>query len=204
MGCWDLLDCCKMKTLMMLSPSVKTTYLKIFQFSRNLRKIKENNLKMSLVLDLGQFASFGRRDVSFGKAADHPATFTKINVPPLVFLCFIIDFLEISFQDCFGHYSVKCYVCEKVQLLLYGSKSHWPVRLHDFFECSFSLTTWLFRMIIIDIPRVLEVFPVVLELEQETLLLVIVYCIPGPLGTFINNVILLINELPTQHRILIG
>ena len=59
-------------------------------------------------------------------------------------------------------------------------------------------------MIIIDIPRVLEVFPVVLELEKETLLLVIVYCIPGPLGTFINNVILLINELPTQHRILIG
>ena len=59
-------------------------------------------------------------------------------------------------------------------------------------------------MIIIDIPRVLEVFPVVLELEKETLLLVIVYCILGPLGTFINNVILLINELPTQHRILIG
>ena len=59
-------------------------------------------------------------------------------------------------------------------------------------------------MIIIDIPRVLEVFPVILELEKETLLLVIVYCIPGPLGTFINNVILLINELPTQHRILIG
>ena len=56
-------------------------------------------------------------------------------------------------------------------------------------------------MIIIDIPSVLEVLPVILEIEQQTLLLVIVYCIPGPLGTFIDDFILLINELPTQHRI---
>ena len=40
-------------------------------------------------------------------------------------------------------------------------------------------------------------------MEEETFLLVIVYCMPGPLGSFINNFILLINELPTQHKILI-
>ena len=58
-------------------------------------------------------------------------------------------------------------------------------------------------MIITDIPSVLEVLPVILEIEQQTLLLVIVYCIPGPLGTFIDDFILLINELPTQHKVLL-
>ena len=55
-------------------------------------------------------------------------------------------------------------------------------------------------MIVIDVPSVLELLPVVLEIRKETLLLVIVYCIPCPLSTFSD---LLINELPTQHRILI-
>ena len=58
-------------------------------------------------------------------------------------------------------------------------------------------------MIIIDIHRALEVFPVVLEIEEKTLLLVTVYGVPGPLGTFIDDFIFLINELPTRHRILI-
>ena len=39
--------------------------------------------------------------------------------------------------------------------------------MHDF-------TTWLFGMIIIDIPSVLAVLPVVIEIEKETLLLIIV------------------------------
>ena len=34
-------------------------------------------------------------------------------------------------------------------------------------------------------------------------LLVIVYCVPGPLGSFIDDFILLINELLTQLRVLI-
>ena len=58
-------------------------------------------------------------------------------------------------------------------------------------------------MILIDIPSVSVVLPVVLEMEKETLLLVIVYCISGPLGTFIDDFKLLINEQPIQHRILI-
>ena len=58
-------------------------------------------------------------------------------------------------------------------------------------------------MILIDIPTVSVVLPVVLEMEKETLSLVIVYCISGPLGTFIDDFILLINEQPIQHRILI-
>ena len=56
-------------------------------------------------------------------------------------------------------------------------------------------------MIAIDVLSVSEVLPFVLEIEKETLLLV--HCIPGPLHTFINEFLLLINELPTQHRILI-
>ena len=58
-------------------------------------------------------------------------------------------------------------------------------------------------MIVIDIPSVLELLPVVLEIKKETLLLVIVYCIRCPLSTFSDEFILLINELPTQHRNLI-
>ena len=58
-------------------------------------------------------------------------------------------------------------------------------------------------MIIIDIPSVLEGLAVVLEKEEETLLLVVVYCVPDPLVTFIDHFILLLNELPAQHRILI-
>ena len=56
---------------------------------------------------------------------------------------------------------------------------------------------------VIEIPSVLEVLPIVLEIEEETFLLVRVYCMPGPLGSFTDDFILLINELPAQHRMLI-
>ena len=42
-----------------------------------------------------------------------------------------------------------------------------------------------------------------MEIEKETLFSVIVYLMPGSLGSFIDNFISLINELPTQHRNLI-
>ena len=50
----------------------------------------------------------------------------------------------------------------------------------------------------IEIPSVLEVLPIVLEIEKETIFLVIVYRMPGPLGSLIGDFISLINELPTQ------
>ena len=53
---------------------------------------------------------------------------------------------------------------------------------------------------VIEIPSFLEVLPIVLEIEKETILLVIVYHMPVALGSSIDNFILLINELPTQHR----
>ena len=130
------------------------------------------------------------------------------NTPQLCFFAFSVDFI-IRFsvnkfpKDSSGHYSVKCHVWEKVYLLSYEAKSYWPVRLHDFSECSFSLTTRLFGMIVINILSVLEVLPVALEIKKETLLLVIVYRVPGPLGTFIADLMLLISELPTQRRVLI-
>ena len=80
--------------------------------------------------------------------AGYPAIFTKINVPPQVFLCFIIrnsfklqntpqlcffafsvDFI-IRFsvnklpQDSSGHYSLKSHVWEKVYYLSYEAKSY--------------------------------------------------------------------------------
>ena len=56
---------------------------------------------------------------------------------------------------------------------------------------------------VIEIPSVLEVLPIVLEIQKETILLVIVYRMPGFLGYFIDDFISLINELPTQHRMMI-
>ena len=56
---------------------------------------------------------------------------------------------------------------------------------------------------VIDIPSVLEVLPIVLEIEKQIFLLVIVYHMSGPLGSFIDDFILLINELPRQYSILI-
>ena len=45
--------------------------------------------------------------------------------------------------------------------------------------------------------------PIVLEIEKDTILLVIVYRMPAPLGSFIDDFISLIIELPTQHMMLI-
>ena len=56
---------------------------------------------------------------------------------------------------------------------------------------------------VMEIPIVLEVLPIVLKIEKETILLLMIYCIPGLLGSFIDDFISLINELPTQHRMLI-
>ena len=56
---------------------------------------------------------------------------------------------------------------------------------------------------VMEITSVLEVLQIVLEIEKETIVLVIVYRMPGPLGSFIDDFISLINELPTQHRMLI-
>ena len=56
---------------------------------------------------------------------------------------------------------------------------------------------------VIEIPSVLEVLPIVLEIEKETILLVIVYRMRGPLGSFIDGFISMIIELPTQHRMLV-
>ena len=55
---------------------------------------------------------------------------------------------------------------------------------------------------VIEIPSVLEVLPIVLEIERETILLVKAYRMPD-LSSFIDDFISLINELPTQHRMLI-
>ena len=56
---------------------------------------------------------------------------------------------------------------------------------------------------VMEIPIVLEVLPIVLKIEKETILLLMIYCIPGLLGSFIDDFISLINELPTQHGMLI-
>ena len=58
-------------------------------------------------------------------------------------------------------------------------------------------------IVVIDIINILKVLPIVLEIEKETLLLEIVYRAPSLLRTVIDDVILLINELQTHHRILI-
>ena len=60
-------------------------------------------------------------------------------------------------------------------------------------------TRTLYIMEVIDFPSVLKVLPIVLEIEKETF---IDYML-GPLGSIIDDFILLINELPRQHRVLV-
>ena len=45
--------------------------------------------------------------------------------------------------------------------------------------------------------------PVLIEIENEYVLLVLLYRKPGPIGTFIQDLIEQLSEFPTQHRTLI-
>ena len=56
---------------------------------------------------------------------------------------------------------------------------------------------------VIEILSILEILPIVLENRTGDYFLVIVYRMPGPLGSFIDDIISLINKLPTQDRMLI-
>ena len=51
---------------------------------------------------------------------------------------------------------------------------------------------------VIEIPSVLEVLSIVLEIEKKTILLVIVYHMPD---SFVDDFISLINELPTSEDV---
>ena len=63
---------------------------------------------------------------------------------------------------------------------------------------------WVKILEVIDSSIVLEVLPIAQEIEKENILLVIVYRMPDLLGFFIDDFILFINEMATQHRILIA
>ena len=49
----------------------------------------------------------------------------------------------------------------------------------------------------------LEILPVLIEIENERVLLVLVYRKPGPLGNFIYELVEQVTELPTENRVLI-
>ena len=51
--------------------------------------------------------------------------------------------------------------------------------------------------------NVLEILPVLIEIENERVLLLLVYRKPGPVGNFINDLIDELSQLPTEYRILI-
>ena len=130
----------KMKVLIMLSPSVEVHIWKYSSLQETWEKQSKTTRKCALFWIWDNLHHLGR-SLSFSEAADYPATFTKISIPPQVLLCFIIKLMvpnskkplgnfiirfsgsEFS-QDCSGHYSVKLYVWEKVLLLSYGSKSY--------------------------------------------------------------------------------
>ena len=42
--------------------------------------------------------------------------------------------------------------------------------------------------------------PVLVDIDNERILVVLVYRAPGPLGTFINDLIEQLNNLPTRYR----
>ena len=67
---------CKMIILLMLSPSVKTAYLEIFQFSGNLRKRTKTTWKCVWFWIWDNLHHL-RRGVNFRQATDHPVTFPE-------------------------------------------------------------------------------------------------------------------------------
>ena len=89
---------CKMKIIMMLSHSVKTKCLKIFESSGNLRKQTKTTWKYAFFCIWGNLHHL-RWSVSF----------SEVN--------FIIRFSGNEFsQDCSVHHSFKCHVLEKLYL----------------------------------------------------------------------------------------
>ena len=76
-----------------------------------------------------------------------------------------------------------------------------PVRI-----CNMSLCYNVSKINIIEVIEILNVFevlPILLKIEKKIILLLIVYHILCPLGSFIDDFISLINELPRQQKMLI-
>ena len=95
---------------------------------------------MCLVRIWNNLDRLGKSD-SFSEAVDHPATFTKINIPPEVFLCFVVREMVPN--------------CKIYQIFAF---LHFQETLSlDFVKMSF--------------PKIV----------------LAVYCMPGPLGTFIGD-----------------
>ena len=86
------------------------------------------------------------------------------------------------------HGLVLCYNVKKVNIIV----------LINIF-----LVIHIFIYLVINNVSVMRVLPIALEIERDTFLLVIVHCMTGPLGPFIDDIIFLINELPAQHSLLV-
>ena len=56
---------------------------------------------------------------------------------------------------------------------------------------------------VVGVPSIIEILPIVLEINKETFLLAIVRHAPSPVGSFIDDFFLLMDELPIQLMILI-
>ena len=99
---------------------------------------------------------------------------------------------------CFTETSISDSLAELLDEILNDQKDNIRIR-----NMSWLYVTTQVNIEVVDIPSVLEVLSVVLEIEKETFLLVVVqYHVPGPFASFIDYFILLISELGRQHRIL--
>ena len=118
--CWNL---CKLKILMMRSPSVKTTsgnFLVFRRLQKNKPKQAENvpcvGFRTNCII-WGRLLVLGKLQNTQQSSLKHTTYVPSVNL--------IIRFSGNYFsQDCFSHYSLKCHVWEKVQLFRYGLKNH--------------------------------------------------------------------------------
>ena len=122
------------------------------------------------------------------EAVDHPATFMKSNVFPQLFLFYnetngpklqntphflhlqetlSLNFLEMNFPNIvFIIIQLNMY-WERFSCWVMDQKSYWLIKLHDFSDSNLSLTTFLFGISIIDMPSVLKVLQVTLEIDRH-------------------------------------
>ena len=102
---------------------------------------------------------------------------------------------------CFTEISINDSPAKHIDKILGGWKDIHKNTQHGLALCCNVIKVKIIE--VFEIPSVLEVLSIVLEIKKKTMLLIIVYYMLGPLGWFIDDFLTLVHELPTQHRMLI-
>ena len=97
---------------------------------------------------------------------------------------------------CFAETSINDSPAKHINEILHDWKEIHEITQHGLVSCYNVSKVNIFE--VIDISGVLEVLPIILEKEKQAFLFAVVYYMPGPFDFFIDDFILLIDELPAN------